>query len=54
LASIDPAVTIKNIEVSIAERGFDEGWIVAAPPAVRTGNNVAVVGSGPAGLSIIF
>ena len=51
LASIDPAVTIKNIEVSIVERGFEEGWIVAAPPATRTGKTVAVVGSGPAGLS---
>lgn len=51
LASIDPAVTIKNIEVSIIERGFEEGWVVAAPPAVRTGKKVAVVGSGPAGLS---
>jgi len=51
LSSIDPAVTIKNIEVSIVERGFEEGWIVAAPPATRTGKKVAVVGSGPAGLS---
>jgi glutamate synthase (NADPH/NADH) small chain len=51
LASIDPAVTIKNIEVSIVERGFEEGWIVAAPPETRTGKTVAVVGSGPAGLS---
>jgi glutamate synthase (NADPH/NADH) small chain len=51
LASIDPAVTIKNIEVSIVERGFDEGWIVPAPPSIRTGKKVAVVGSGPAGLS---
>jgi len=51
LASFDPAVTIKNIEVSIVERGFEEGWIIAAPPAVRTGKKVAVVGSGPAGLS---
>jgi glutamate synthase (NADPH/NADH) small chain len=51
LASIDPAVTIKNIEVSIVERGFEEGWIIAAPPANRTGKKVAVVGSGPAGLS---
>jgi glutamate synthase (NADPH/NADH) small chain len=51
LASIDPAVTIKNIEVSIVERGFEEGWIAAAPPAARTGKKVAVVGSGPAGLS---
>ena len=47
----DPAVTIKNIEVSIVERGWQEGWIVANPPKVRTGKKVAVVGSGPAGLS---
>ena len=51
LASINPAVTIKNIEVSIVERGFEEGWIAAAPPVSRTGKKVAVVGSGPAGLS---
>jgi glutamate synthase (NADPH/NADH) small chain len=51
LASFDPAVTIKNIEVSIVERGFEEGWIVPAPPAIRSGKKVAVVGSGPAGLS---
>jgi glutamate synthase (NADPH/NADH) small chain len=51
LASIDPAVTIKNIEVSIVERGFEEEWIVAVPPTTRSGKKVAVVGSGPAGLS---
>jgi glutamate synthase (NADPH/NADH) small chain len=51
LSIIDPAVTIKNIEVSIVERGFEEGWIVPAPPSNRTGKKVAVVGSGPAGLS---
>ena len=51
LGMIDPAVTIKNIEVSIIERGFKEGWIVPAIPATRTGKKVAVVGSGPAGLS---
>jgi len=45
-----PAVTIKNIEVSIADRGWDEGWIAAEPPARRTGKRVAVIGSGPAGL----
>jgi glutamate synthase (NADPH/NADH) small chain len=45
-----PPVTIKNIEASIADRGWDEGWIVAKPPAVRTGKKVAVIGSGPAGL----
>jgi glutamate synthase (NADPH/NADH) small chain len=51
LGIIDPPVTIKNIEVSIVERGFDEGWIVPVLPTVRTGKRVAVVGSGPAGLS---
>lgn len=46
----DP-VAIKEIEMSIADRGFDEGWIVPEPPLVRTGKKVAVVGSGPAGLA---
>jgi len=46
----DP-VAIKQIEMSIADRAFDEGWITAEPPAVRTGKSVAVVGSGPAGLA---
>jgi len=46
-----PAVTIKNIEVSIIDKGWDEGWVVPQPPAIRTGKKVAVVGSGPAGLS---
>ena len=45
-----PPVTIKNIEASIADRGWDEGWITAEAPEVRTGKKVAVVGSGPAGL----
>jgi glutamate synthase (NADPH/NADH) small chain len=44
-------VTIKSIECSIVDRGFEEGWIQAAPPAKRTGKRVAVVGSGPAGLA---
>src|SRR5512138_57266 len=47
----DPPVTIKNIEKTIIEKGFAEGWIVPTPPAVRTGKKVAVVGSGPAGLA---
>ncbi len=45
-----PPVTIKNIEYAIAERGWQEGWIVPEPPHKRTGKKVAVVGSGPAGL----
>jgi glutamate synthase (NADPH/NADH) small chain len=46
-----PPVTIKVNERAIADRAFDEGWIVAAPPGFRTGKQVAVVGSGPAGLA---
>jgi len=46
-----PPVTIKNIEASIIDHGFDEGWVVPEAPATRTGKKVAVVGSGPAGLS---
>jgi glutamate synthase (NADPH/NADH) small chain len=47
----DDPVTIKHIELSIVERAFEEGWIRATPPAVRTGKRVAIVGSGPAGLT---
>jgi glutamate synthase (NADPH/NADH) small chain len=46
-----PPVTIKNIENTIIERGFEEGWVVPEPPKTRTGKKVAVVGSGPAGLA---
>lgn len=46
----NPPVTIKNIEYSIAEKGWEEGWITAEPPEKRTGKQVAIVGSGPAGL----
>jgi glutamate synthase (NADPH/NADH) small chain len=45
------AVTIKQIELSIVSRAWEEGWIVAEPPSVRTGRRVAVVGSGPSGLA---
>ena len=45
------AVTIKQIELSIVSRAWDEGWIVAEPPSERTGSTVAVVGSGPSGLA---
>ncbi|MCP3677910.1 MAG: glutamate synthase subunit beta, partial [Deltaproteobacteria bacterium] len=44
-------VTIKNIEYSIVERGYEEGWVAPSPPQQRTGKRVAVVGSGPAGLA---
>ena len=45
------AVTIKQIERSIVDRAWREGWVVPRPPRVRTGRSVAVVGSGPAGLA---
>jgi glutamate synthase (NADPH/NADH) small chain len=44
-------VTIKNIERSIIDKGFDEGWVIPEPPAHRTGKKVAVIGSGPSGLA---
>ncbi len=47
----DDPVTIKQIEVEIIDRAWEEGWVKPAPPAVKTGKRVAVVGSGPAGLA---
>ena len=46
----DP-VTIEYIEKEISDRGYEQGWIKAAPPQTRTGKTVAVVGSGPSGLA---
>ncbi|HEX7653012.1 MAG TPA: glutamate synthase subunit beta, partial [Verrucomicrobiae bacterium] len=46
-----PAVTIKNIECSIIDHAWEHGWVNPEPPKQRTGKKVAVVGSGPAGLS---
>jgi len=51
LGIIDPPVAIKSIEQAIVDKGFEEGWIQPDPPDRRTGKTVAVVGSGPAGLS---
>ncbi len=45
------AVTIKSIEMALVDRAFEEGWVVARPPARRTGARVAIIGSGPAGLA---
>jgi glutamate synthase (NADPH/NADH) small chain len=45
------AVTIKQIELAIVNRAWDEGWIAPQPPRTRTGKRVAVVGSGPSGLA---
>ncbi len=46
----DP-VTIKQVEVSIIDHAWEQGWVVPVPPSVKTGKRVAVVGSGPAGLA---
>lgn len=51
LAINDEAVTIKDVELAIAERGFEEGWVRPIVPSFDTGQSVAVVGSGPAGLA---
>jgi glutamate synthase (NADPH/NADH) small chain len=47
----NPPVTIKSIEAAIADRGYEEGWILPQEPKTRTGKKVAVIGSGPAGLA---
>ena len=51
LAITDPAVTIKNIELSIIEHAYEKGLIVSQTPKHRTGKKVAVIGSGPSGLA---
>jgi glutamate synthase (NADPH/NADH) small chain len=52
LAINDDPVTIEQIEMAIAERAFQEGWVAPDPPPRRTDKTVAVVGSGPAGLAV--
>jgi len=47
-----PAVTIKNVEVSIIDRAWDAGWVEPQPADRLTDKTVAVVGSGPAGLAV--
>jgi len=51
LGITNPPVTIKNIECTIIDRGWEEGWVVQEAPESRTGKKIAVIGSGPAGLS---
>jgi len=51
LGIISPPVTIKNIECSIIDKGWDEGWVFPETPKTRTGKKVAVIGSGPSGLA---
>jgi glutamate synthase (NADPH/NADH) small chain len=47
----DNPVTIKTIECSIVDKGWENGWIEPLPPVIRTGKRVAVIGSGPAGMA---
>ena len=51
LGITDPAVTIKNIENAIIDRGFAEGWVKQEKPTIRSGKKIAVIGSGPCGLT---
>lgn len=51
LGSIEPPVTIKDVECTISDRGWEDGRMTPQPPAQRTGKTVAIVGSGPAGLA---
>jgi len=48
---IGDAISIKNIELSIVEKGWEEDWIVPLPPEHKSGKKVAIVGSGPSGLA---
>ena len=51
LALNDAAVTIKQVELAIVEKAFEQGWVIARPPLKESGKSVAVIGSGPAGLA---
>ncbi len=51
LGIIDSPVTIEEIERTIVEKAFENGWVQPQAPASRTGKRVAIVGSGPAGLA---
>src|SRR5204862_2992063 len=51
LGIVSEPVAIRHIEQTIADRGFAEGWVQPRPPSRPTGHNVAVIGSGPAGLA---
>ena len=46
-----PPVTIKNIENTIIDYAWSQGWMVPDPPSHRTGKTIAVIGSGPSGLA---
>jgi glutamate synthase (NADPH/NADH) small chain len=48
----EDAVAIKQVEVEIIDRAWDEGWVLPQLPSVRTGKRITVIGSGPAGLAV--
>ena len=52
LAINSDAVAIKQVEVEIIDRAWDEGWVTPLVPSMRTGKRIVVVGSGPAGLAV--
>src|SRR5579864_4424097 len=47
----DDPVTIKQVEVTIVDTAWESGWVAPVPSIVRTGQRVAVIGSGPSGLA---
>ncbi len=51
-ATDDPAVLIRQIEKNLSEKGYENGWTKVNIPAVRTGKKVAVIGGGPAGMTV--
>ena len=51
LGITESPVAIKNLEFAIADKGFQNGWLKPKIPHIRTGKTIAIVGSGPAGLS---
>jgi glutamate synthase (NADPH/NADH) small chain len=51
LGITETPVTIKNLEFAIADKGIESGWIKPVIPNKRTNKKIAIVGSGPAGLS---
>ncbi|MDA3846180.1 MAG: glutamate synthase subunit beta, partial [Vallitaleaceae bacterium] len=51
LGIISDPITIEHIELAIAEKGWEQGWILPQPSPIQTGKKVAIVGSGPAGLA---
>ena len=51
LGITESPVTIKNLEFAIADKGIESGWLKPVKPSARTNRKIAIVGSGPAGLS---